>query len=452
MHKSVSDEGVHQMYRKWTAILFPVSCLALLFSLQWGTTKQSQMGKMKIEAENQYQRAFHDFVYQVGRIDDLLGKSEAIDGKSMVFQRSNAVQLVRLTSEAQNNLHQLPVSLMPDTNADDFFTAVYQFAHQMATADRADRKWQPSDQKHLQTLHSAAAAINQRMQHLQQVVLTSHLKWTDAETAFAHDGKIRTANRLYDGFHQLNTALVPTRASFTGPRVLAHQTSSLRGPIWTKAHMKQHAKSMLGPDETVQNIHIQTLAHPTTLPRYTIHATTEDGSRVTAIYAQQGGHLLWLRRERVVGKEAFTEDDAVEAARDQLAGMGFSGLVPLAQDRYDGTLTLLFAVKKGDVVHYPHRLTVQVGLDRGDVLGVQVSDNYYADDKDIVLKSKLSEMQAKSHLSPGFSVTRTTKVTLLNEDGVEVLGYAFEGQKNQHRYTIILDANTGQELHVDTEM
>lgn len=440
------------MFRKLSAILFPVACLGLVFSLQWGTTKHNQMSKMKIEAENQYQRAFHDFVYQVGQLDDLLGKSEAIDGKSMLFQRSNAVQLARLSSEAQNAYHQLPVSLLPETNADDFFTAVYQFAHQLATSEGTKRKWNPTDQQKLKALHQTAATIATRMQQLQQVAIKSRLQWTDAESAFAQDGKVRTANRLYDGFHQLNTALVPTRNSFTGPRVLGQPTGIAEGAKWTKAQIMTRAKAMLGSSEDIHHIRIQTLTNQVTFPRYTIHASADDGSKLTASYAQQGGRLLWFRRDRVVGKQVFTKEEAIEAAIDQLEDMSFSSLVPITHDRYDGILTLLLAVKKGDVIHYPHRIAVQVGLDRGDIMGIQVDAAYYTHARDVLPTPKLTVAEAKTHLASGFVVYQVSKVTLLNKQGVEVLGYAFKGQKNKHRYTVFLDANTGEELHIDTEM
>jgi spore germination protein len=440
------------MYRKMSGILLPVACLALVLSLYWGTTKQSQMGKMKIEAENQYQRSFHDFVYQVNQLDDLLEKSEAVDGKSMLFQRSNAIQLVRCSSEAQNAYHQLPVSLMPDTNADDFFSAIYQFAHQLATAEGTQRSWQPADQQKLQALHQAAATMATRMQKLQQIVLVSQLKWTDAESAFAHDGKVQVSNSLYDGFHQLNTALVATRSAISGPRVFAHPSTPLQGPVWTIAQIRERAKHMLGPDEIIRNIRIQTLSKNATIPRYTVHATTADGSKLIASYAQQGGRLLWLKRDRKIGKATLTVDEGIDAALEQLAGMGFRSLVPIAKDRYDGIVTLQLAVEKGEIVHYPHRIAVQVGLDRGDIIGVQVNDNYYASDKDISLKAELTIAAAKTHLANGFVVTQVSKVTLLDEKGDEVLAYAFAGNKNQHHYTVFLDANTGQELHVDKEM
>lgn len=440
------------MYRKLSGILFPVACLALVISLQWGTTKQGQLGKMKIEAENQYQRSFHDFVYQVGQLDDLLGKSEAIDGKSMLFQRSNAVQLARLSSEAQNAYHQLPVSLLPDTNADDFFTAVYQFAHQLATAEGTQRTWTTADQRKLHDLHQAAATFTKRMQHLQQVAIRSRLKWTDAEIAYAQDGKIRTANTLYDGFHQLNTALIATRSAIAGPHVLNQIATSFSGPRWTQAQIKKRAQDLLGTGESLSNIRIQTLSNKSTYPRYMIHARSEDGSKISASFTQQGGHLLWFKRTRVVGKQKLQEGEVVDSVVDQLAEMGFKSVTLLTQDRYDGVLTLQFASRNGDVTLYPHRFVVQAGLDRGDLLGIQVSNTYYNSTLERTWKPKLSVNQAKSHVVRGFVVQKIDKATMLNQQGEEVLAYVFSGQKNQHQFTVYVDANTGQELHIDTEM
>lgn len=440
------------MYRKWSAILFPVACLALVFSLQWGTNKQHQMGKMKVEAENQYQRSFHDFVYQVGKLDDLLGRSEAIDGKSMLFQRSNAVQLARLSSEAQNNYHQLPVSLLPDTHADDFFTAVYQFAHQLATSEASNRSWTADNQQTLHKLHLASAAIAKRMHHLQQVAIASHLKWTDAESAYAQDGKIRTANTLYANFHQLNTILGASRTGISGPQLMGQQATPFIGPTKTKQQIRQIALTTLNFGSPLQNIRMQTSPKSAPFARYTLQAKTKDGVPVSASFSKQGGHLLWMKQERVVGKAAFSEQEAVDAAVEQLNDLGFASLIPISEDRYDGVVTVLLALKKGDVIHYPHRVVVQVGLDQGDLLGVQVSQSYYAAVKDIPLNAKLTVQQAKLHLAPGFNIRQVSKVTLLNEQGKEVLGYAFYGQKNKHNYTVFLDANTGEELHIDTQM
>ena len=83
------------MYKRLSAILFPVTAVLLIGALVWGYQENQEKNSILIKAENQYQRAFHDLSYHVDKLHTELGNTLAVNSASTGAQRKGLVKIGR---------------------------------------------------------------------------------------------------------------------------------------------------------------------------------------------------------------------------------------------------------------------------------------------------------------------------------------------------------------------
>src|SRR6478736_1183690 len=99
----------------------------------WGYSEHQEKDAVLLQAENTYQRAFHDLSYQLDLLNDKIGGTLAMSSRD---QLSPALAEVwRLTSEAHNNVGQLPLSLLPFNKTEEFLSDVGDFTYKVAVRD-----------------------------------------------------------------------------------------------------------------------------------------------------------------------------------------------------------------------------------------------------------------------------------------------------------------------------
>src|SRR5690349_10106571 len=112
------------MYRRLSSIMFPIVAVLLIGAVYWGYQEHQDKNAILIKAENQYQRAFHDLTFHVDKLHDQLGNTLAVHSASTGSHRKALVNVWRLTSQAQNEISQLPLSYLPFTEAEDFLSHI----------------------------------------------------------------------------------------------------------------------------------------------------------------------------------------------------------------------------------------------------------------------------------------------------------------------------------------
>src|SRR5690625_2262737 len=92
---------------RWIAIA--VLSLGIAGTAFWGYQEHQEKNAVLIQAENTYQRSFHDLSYHMDLLHDKIGTSLAMDSDERLSPQ--LVEIWRLTSEAQSDVGQLPLSL-----------------------------------------------------------------------------------------------------------------------------------------------------------------------------------------------------------------------------------------------------------------------------------------------------------------------------------------------------
>lgn len=438
------------MYQRLSAVLFPILAVLLIGAAYWGYQENQEKNTILIKAENQYQRAFHNLSYDLDQLHSQLGNTLAVHSDSKDFQRKSLVNVWRITSEAQSEIGQLPLTLMPFHETEKFLSRISKFSYEIALRDLGEQPMSAEESKALLDLYEHSKEIAANIRKVQSKVLDENLRWMDVEIAMASQEQ-NADNMIIDGFKLVDkrvTEYPELNLSPAQPNVFSTKEKKLNGKMMTPEEIKNKAREFfqMNPEElkVVEN------GQGTEYSSYTVTMANEDDRRLKADYTKRGGHLLWFMNQREVQNTSLTIDEAVRNAQQFLQQHGFEEMTPITYDEYNNVVSLVMARKQGDVILYPEKLTVKVALDNGEVTGLQAVDYVYQskDKERVVPEPALSADEAKQRLNTNFKIEQQNLVVMETPTREELLAYEFIGGINGGTYRIYINAKTGHEEQV----
>src|SRR5690606_397053 len=142
-----------RMYKRLSAVLFPVFAVMLAGTALWGYREHQEKNSLLIKAENQYQRAFHDLSRHIEQLHEQLGNTLAVSTSSQSFQRKGLINVWRITSQAQGEISQLPLTLLPFNRTEEFLSKIANFSYKTAIRDLTKQPLTEQEYATLQTLY-----------------------------------------------------------------------------------------------------------------------------------------------------------------------------------------------------------------------------------------------------------------------------------------------------------
>lgn len=441
------------MYRRLSAIMFPLATLLLIGALVWGYQENKEKNAILLKAENQYQRAFHDLSYHVERLHGELGNTLAVNAASDGMHRKGLANVWRLTSEAQNEINQLPLALLPFSKTEEFLSKISNFSYKAAIRDYTKEPLSEKEMGNLKALYENSGEIAKQLREVQDKVLQNRLRWMDVETALATQQEAED-NTIIDGFKTVDKRVSAYPELDWGPSVASiydkRSVKKITGPPATPEDIRQKAAEFAGVGQDAQ-IEVRENGKGTEWPSYTAVVTSEGLSMPVSIdFTVNGGEIIAFNDNRDVGDKAVGIEEAVRQAGQFLQDKGYESLQAIRADQYGNMATLTFVTLKDGVLIYPEKLTLRVGLDNGSVTGMQASD-YVVQHKDnrSIPEPKLSLEEIRTHLNPELKEQYHRLAWIENEDAEEVLTYEIGGKINGSQYRIYLNAEDGTEEAVE---
>ena len=189
------------MYKRIAAVTLPIALIALVAVGVWGYQENQEKNSILIKAENQYQRAFHDLNFHMDQLQDELGKALAINSRKQLAPCLTNVW--RLAYSAQNDVGQLPLTLMPFNKTEGFLADIGSFSHRVAVRDLGKEPLTEKEYETLKTLYKRSNSLQQELQGVQTKVINDNLRWMDVELALASEDK-QTDNTIIDGLRSVD--------------------------------------------------------------------------------------------------------------------------------------------------------------------------------------------------------------------------------------------------------
>src|SRR5690625_2110785 len=179
------------------SIIIAILSLGLIGVGYWGYKEHEEKNALLIHAENNYQRSFHELTYHMDLLHDKIGTSLAMNSTQRLSPQF--VDIWRITSEALNNVGQLPLSLLPFNKTEEFLSQIGDFTYRTAIRDLDDDPLTEDELKTLEQLYEQAEHIKNELRQVQHTVLKDNLRWMDVELALATEDE-QVDNTIIDGF------------------------------------------------------------------------------------------------------------------------------------------------------------------------------------------------------------------------------------------------------------
>ncbi len=437
------------MYARMSSILFPIAAVLFVGALFWGYQEHQEKNAILIKAENQYQRAFHDLNHHMSSLRKELGQTIAVSSASYGMQRKGLVNVWRLTSQAQNEINQLPLAMLPFNTAEQFLARIADFAYRTSVRDLTKQPLNDSEMKVLKSLYDKSGKINDDLGNIQDAVIKNRLRWMDVETAIA-SAKNQHDNTIIDGFRAVDKQIGAYPETDWGPTAKstkrALSTDGLTGNELSPGDIQAKAAAFIGSDRL--QLHVQEAGGQTNFRTYSV---TAEGAQdqIHMEYTRKGGNLLWYMNPRQVKTRNLNFDAARNKASQFLIRNGYSDMTPVTYDEYDHVAVFTFASTKDGVRIYPDKVTVRVALDNGETVGFQATDHVFATKLLTPGKPKIGKEQAVKALNPEFRVQNYSLAIIKNDVDEQVLCHEFIGKINGSAYRIYINADTGIEESIE---
>ncbi|TNJ67421.1 germination protein YpeB [Paenibacillus hemerocallicola] len=439
------------MYRRLSAIMFPIMTVLLIGAVLWGYQVNQEKNSILIKAENQYQRAFHDLSFHVDKLHTELGNTLALNSASYASQRKGLVNVWRLTSQAQSEINQLPLTLLPFNKTEELLSNISNFSYRAAVRDLTNEPLNDEEMKTLTALYEHSKEITNDLRDVQTKVIASSLRWMDVESALASEQKMLD-NTIIDGFQTVDKKVSEYEELNWGPSMSAmfekRTYTALSGNETTEEEIRQKAEQLMN-GRPLTDVRVVENGNGTEYNSYSLSAKNETGSEVAMDFTKRGGQLIWFMDSRAIGETNVNPDQARQSAQSYLDAHDYQGLTPVSYDAFQNVANLTFAAKQDDVVVYPDKLTVKVALDNAEVVGLQAADYIFEHKKRELKKPTLSLEQAKKSLNSNFQSSGDSLALIKNDIDQEVLCYQFTGRVNGSLYRIYINGDTGEEVKVE---
>ncbi|WP_426453532.1 germination protein YpeB [Paenibacillus sp. S-38] len=440
------------MYKRLSMVMFPILLMALVGTGIWGYMEHQEKNSVLIKAENQYQRAFHDLSFHVDKLHTELGNTLAVNSTSQDAYKKGLINVWRITSQAQNEISQLPLTLLPFNKTEEFLANISNFAYRAAVRDLSKQPLDENEIKTLNALYKHASEIAGDLRGVQSKVLASNLRWMDVELALATE-KEPQDNVIIDGFSTMDKKVGEYSEIDWSPVVMSmyqkRDMTMLGGKEETADDIKRKAAEFLGLSDPT-GLQVVENGHGTEYQSYSVSVPkpgTTDGVQMD--YSKKGGQLLWFSAARDIPSKQLDLRQARDTAAQFLDEHGYKEMTAVSYDEYNNLANITFATRRNDVINYLEKVAVKVALDNGEVTGLEASD-YVFDKKDRQLKQpKLTAEEARKTLNPNFEVHSSAQALIRSDIQEEVLCYQFIGRVNGGMYRVYINAESGAEEKID---
>lgn len=164
------------------------------------------------------------------------------------------------------------------------------------------------------------------------------------------------------------------------------------------------------------------------------------------VYVTQiGGKVLLMAPETASFAELLSVDACRAAADEFLASRGFAAMESEYHQVYDGLCVLQYVYVQDGVAVYPDRLSVQVRMDTGEIVGLEASAYWQNHTPRRIASPTLTVEEARTRLAPD-AVEQDARLCLLPEDGREILCWEFTVAWKGEPFLIYIDAHSGREV------
>ncbi|MFJ7725532.1 germination protein YpeB [Neobacillus sp. NPDC097160] len=432
-------------------ILIGVLAVGVAGTAYWGYQEHQEKNAILLNAENNYQRAFHNLSYRTDILHDKIGTTLAMNSKDTLSP--SLIEVWRLTSQAHGDVGQLPLTLLPFNKTEEFLANIGNFSYRTAVRDLGKEPLTDKEYDTLKVLYKQSGDIQNELRNVQHMVLKNNLRWMDVELALA-SGKETTDNTIIDGFKTVEKTVSGYEETDFGPTFTNMQKKDenfkkIKGKTISRQEATQIAKKYMKFDGNAQ-VKITENGKGSDYGFYSVSIKNKQtGQESSMDITKKAGHPIWFIKNREITKQNLSLNEADIKAAAFLQETGFKDLEVFESTQYDNIGVFNFVTNINGVRIYPEAVKVKVALDNGDIIGVSAEEYLTSFQTRTIDKPAITLEQARAKVNPNLKVMEDRQAMIMNDLNEEVLCYEFLGTINHDTYRIFINAKTGFEEKVE---
>lgn len=426
-----------------------VLSIALIGVGVWGYKENQDKNAVLMQAENSYQRAFHDLTYNIDLLHDKIGSSLAMNSRERLSPQ--LAEIWKIASEANSDVGQLPLTLLPFNKTEEFLYDIGEFAYRTAVRDLEKKPLSEEEIKMLDQLHEKSGEIEKELRKVQNVVLEDNLRWMDVQLALATNDEVGD-NTIVNGFKTVEKSVEGYEGSVMqtgfGSSGAEKSFRHLQGDNISEKEAKKTASKWLEKVD-INKLTLTKSGKGADVPTYT--ASIQNGKRNGYIdLTEKGGHPLTIMISRPVKEAKISLYEASEKAKEYVSGLDISDLELVESSQYDNMGVFRFLYTENDIRFYPDSIVIKVALDNGEVLGMSARDYYNFHSERDLNEPEITLEEARDKVNPNVEIQEHHLSVIENDIQEQVLCYEFLTTMENTTYRIFINASTGLEEKVET--
>ncbi|MFS0781360.1 germination protein YpeB [Bacillus sp. 1P06AnD] len=433
-------------------IIIALLAVAVAGTSYYGFKEHRDKNNVIIQAENNYQRAFHDLSYQMDLLNDKLGTTLAMNTRKSLSPALTDVW--RITSEAQGDVGQLPLALMTFNQTEEFLNNIGNFSYRTAVRDLEKEPLSDEEYSMLQRLYKQSKEIQNDLRQVQHTIMAKNLRWSDVQQSMA-SGNSPKDNSIVDGFNMVEKKVGGyAEASQFGPSFVSHeqkddQYRQIKGKEITKAEAEAIARKFVPYSPSAKATVIES-RKGSDFPFYSVTLKDSDSDRMISVdLTKKVGYPIIYMNNREVKEAKISLNEAAKKAKELLDKQHYTSMELFESSQYDSVGVFNFVHVENGVRVYTDSIKVKVALDNGGIIGYSAEDYLKTNKERQLSKPKLTLEEAKKKINSKVKIMENRLAIITDTGGKEVLCYEFMGVLDNETYRLFINADNGDEELVE---
>ncbi|MFZ7104790.1 MAG: germination protein YpeB [Peptococcaceae bacterium] len=433
-------------------ILIPILALVLVVTGYFAYNQYSMNQDLIRRAESQYQRSFHELVWNVETINSQLAQALVSSSSEQIML--SLTNLWRETFSASSNLGGIPVTMVELDKTDSLLNDIADYSYfilkknNLEKQELTEKEW-----SQIQDFYERSKSVQEELHNIEAAVLDRDLSFVEVETVVLRKGQDLADNSIVDGFRTVEDKVkaYPDMQFDDGVKKIEPEPRPLAGQEITEQEAVEIAKKFMNDHDGPITKAEMSFSAEGKIPIFGISTYKENEEVPTYLeVTKKGGHVIQMYMQRTIAEANMDYSAAEQEAQKFLQEHDFSGMELVDLDKDTNTAILIFVPTDQGVRLYSDMVKVNVALDNGQIISFdQTSFLSYHHDRTIGTP-QITEQEITDDMNPNFQLDVTTKALVPSEfeKGKEVLCYEVRGKMMEEKFILFVNAETGEDFRV----
>jgi len=433
-------------------ILIPILTVALLVTGYFAYNQYRANEDLMRRAESQYQRSFHELVFNVDTINSQLAQTLISSSPEQVML--SLTNLWRESFAANSNLGGIPISMVELDKTDKLINDIAEYSYYiLKTNNLQKQKLTSKEWDKLQEFYERSKVVRNELQSVEAAVLDRDLSFVEVETVVMRRGQDLADNTIVDGFRIIEDKVkaFPDLQFDEGVQKIEPEPRPIAGKEISEEEAVAIAKEFMNNhDGPITKAEISFSAEGK-IPIFGVRTFKEGQDIPTYIeVTKKGGHVIQMYMERSIKEANIDFQAAEENAQDFLKEHNLTGMELVDIDTDTNTAVFTFVPTEKQIRLYSDMVKTHVALDTGQIISFdQTSYLAYHHERTIPAPT-IAEEQVTGSMNSNFEVQQVNLAMVPEEfkENQEVLCYEVRGKMKEEKFILFINADTGEDFRI----